>query len=264
MNLIKAVTGIIILSCAMVAQAGQSCEGGAKEIKTIETAIDFSQKTIDKLEALNAPGRLFIVGRIGQDLSKYDLKYSHGAYVYKEDESWIAIHELNGCGTASSSIYHEGLANFFLDDMFEYEASVSIVDEKYSKALMDVLKNNQKVLRTHSNNYNLLAYPYSTKYQNSNGWLLETMMQAIAIKNGLEIHDRDEAQGLLKTVGYTGTTLEINALTRLGARISKANVAFDDQPFEQRMQGHITTVTYDGMLKFFQDKGYINYSIEVK
>ena len=39
-------------------------------------------------------------------------------------------------------------------------------------------------------------------------------------------------------------------MTRLGARMFRANVSFDDQPFERRMAGKIDTVTVDSVLRF--------------
>jgi hypothetical protein len=49
--------------------------------------------------------------------------------------------------------------------------------------------------------------------------------------------------------------VEIGAMTRLGGRMFRANVAFDDHPMGQRMQGHITTVTVDGIEQFMRSRG---------
>ena len=42
-----------------------------------------------------------------------------------------------------------------------------------------------------------------------------------------------------------------------GGRMFKANVAFDDQPFDDRMAGHIRTVTFDGLFQFLKDRKII-------
>ena len=44
--------------------------------------------------------------------------------------------------------------------------------------------------------------------------------------------------------------MQIRALTRLGARMFRANVAFDDHPFDRRMAGQIDTVTTDAIVNF--------------
>jgi hypothetical protein len=47
--------------------------------------------------------------------------------------------------------------------------------------------------------------------------------------------------------GYQPTVLKIDALTRLGGRMTAANVAFDDHPSAKRFADHIETVTVDSV-----------------
>jgi hypothetical protein len=49
--------------------------------------------------------------------------------------------------------------------------------------------------------------------------------------------------------------LRIGALTRLGARASSANVAFDDHPNEKRFADRIETVTVDSVLVWLVQAG---------
>jgi hypothetical protein len=46
--------------------------------------------------------------------------------------------------------------------------------------------------------------------------------------------------------------LNIGPMTRLGARISKANIAFDDHPNEKRFADRIETITVDSVLRFLK------------
>lgn len=91
----------------------------------------------------------------------------------------------------------------------------------------------------------MVAYVYATQYQNSNQWVLETLAAASAPAG--EVATRAEAQAWLKGMGYQPPTLEIPATVRLGARMFRANVAFDDHPFDRRMAGQIDTVTTDAV-----------------
>jgi hypothetical protein len=70
----------------------------------------------------------------------------------------------------------------------------------------------------------------------------------------LPVASREQAQAWLKLAGYRPITIEISAMTRLGARMFRANVAFDDQPFERRMAGHIDTVTVDSVMRFVRQR----------
>ena len=99
----------------------------------------------------------------------------------------------------------------------------------------------------HEPRYNMLSYVYSTRYQNSNQWILE-MLAAAAAPPG-KVETRIEAQSWLKSVGYRPPTVEVSAVERLGARMFRANVAFDDHPFDRRMAGLIDTVTVDAVLR---------------
>jgi hypothetical protein len=74
---------------------------------------------------LDASGeRLALIGRVGSDLTRHNLRYSHMAIVWRDHPKgrWSVVHMLNKCGTATSALYDEGLGNFFNDDPFAYDA----------------------------------------------------------------------------------------------------------------------------------------------
>jgi hypothetical protein len=52
-------------------------------------------------------------------------------------------------------------------------------------------------------------------------------------------------------------------MTRLGARMFRANVSFDDQPFERRMAGRIDTVTVDSVVRFVHQRDPLAWEISV-
>jgi hypothetical protein len=253
---------LLTYSCS--AFAGQGCEGRALEPNNVVHALTFTEKVIKKLDEMY-PGenQVILLGRMGQDISKYNQKYSHGGYAYKENGYWVITHELNKCSTDQSSVYHEGIANFFLDDMFKYETVLISFKEPYNTQLLNTLKDNKAALKMHEPKYNMLAYPFSTKYQNSNGWLIETFITSTVDILGKKIESREAAQQVLKEIQYKPAILHIGTFTRLGARMTKANIAFDDQPFNERMAGNIQTVTFDGMIEFFDQKGFIDKKLEL-
>lgn len=85
---------------------------------------------------------------------------------------------------------------------------------------------------------------WGRKYQQSNQWAIETL--AGAMQGGPP--SRDAAQRWLRSGGYEPATLKLGPLTRLGARASSANVAFDDHPDEKRFSDRIETVSADSVL----------------
>jgi hypothetical protein len=55
--------------------------------------------------------------------------------------------------------------------------------------------------------------------------------------------------------GYEPTQLRLPALQRLGARMTAANVAFDDHPNAQRFADRIDTVTVDSVFAWLNRQG---------
>lgn len=66
---------------------------------------------------------------------------------------------------------------------------------------------------------------------------------------------RSQAQGWLRMRDYQPATLRIGAFERLGARVTAANVAFDDHPNEKRFSDRIETVTVDSAFTWLSRSG---------
>lgn len=237
----------VLLVFACHAHAGRSCSDAPPAPEAVRKGLDLAQKTRSALDANAAQTAL--VARVGKDLSRYGLRYSHLAIAWRDHPAgrWFVVHELNTCGTAESDLYDEGLGNFFLDDLHEHEALVLIPPRELQQRLAALLQTNS-VLKLHAPNYNMLAYPFSTRYQNSNQWVLETLAAALAPAGS--VNSRAGAQAWLKDAGFVPTTLAIGALERLGARVSRANIAFDDHPPERRFAGRIDTVSVESVAGF--------------
>lgn len=241
---------LLLLVCSVNAQAGRVCEVKPTRAGTFIAAMNLAEKTRSALDASNA--QVALIARVGQDLSKYGLRYSHMAYARRDRASgrWTVVHELNECGTARSALYEQGLANFFLDDLFAFEADVLIPSPQSQARIMAMLESGTP-LRLHRARYNMLAYAFSTEYQNSNQWLLETYA---ASASELQISDRSQAQAWLRLAGYRPLTVHVPAGARLGARLFSANISFDDHPFGRRAMGMIDTVVVESVLRFVRQR----------
>lgn len=239
---------MVLMACGPgLAQAGQTCEEKPATIETFTRGMKLAQKTLAALEATDA--QVALIARVGQDLSRQGLRYSHMAYVWRDHPKgrWLVMHELNDCGTAQSALYDEGLANFFFD-VFAHEASV-LIPSAGSQAKIAAVLASPTARSMHSPRYNMLAYAFSTRYQNSNQWVLETYA---ASASEFAITDRAQAQQWLKLAGYAPITVHVPAPQRLGARLFRANVEFDDHPFARRAAGQIDTVTVESVMRFVQ------------
>ena len=235
---------LLLLACSLNAQAGRVCEAKKTSAASFISAMDLAEKTRAALNASQA--QVAIVSRVGQDLSKYGLRYSHMAYVRRDNSGrWLVVHELNDCGTAQSALYDEGLANFFFD-VFAHEAAI-LIPSPQSQARIVAMLASPASRALHSSRYNMLAFAFSTQYQNSNQWVLETYA---ASASEFEVKDRTRAQQWLKLAGYAPITVHVPTPQRLGARLFRANVEFDDHPFGRRAAGQIDTVTVESVMRF--------------
>lgn len=211
-------------------------------------------KTLAALEAAHQKDgtRVVVLARAGQDLSQYGLRYSHLGLAYKAaDGRWLVAHKLNTCGTAVAAVYRQGLGEFFLDDLFRFEAAWAVPTREVQDALHPVLLSNAKTAALHTPAYSMVSYAWAQKYQQSNQWAIETM--ASAMQPGT--NTRAQAQAWMQQTGYEPTALKIRPLSRLGGRLTKANVAFDDHPNSKRFADRIESVTVDSVFAWLSRAG---------
>ncbi len=241
----------MVMALAMAApwaHAGRSCEPVKPTVALLEQGMQLAQRTAQALDASGA--RVVLLARAGQNLTQYGVHYSHMGWAYKTDEGpWRVVHKLNDCGTAEARVYRQGLGEFFLDDLWRYEAVWAAPTPEVQQRLLPVLQDNARATQLHQQAYSMVSYAWATKYQQSNQWALETL--AAAMEPG-SVHTREQAQAWLKFKGYEPSALKIGALTRLGGRASMANVAFDDHPNDKRFADRIETVTVDSVLAWLQ------------
>jgi len=268
---------VVGLATAAVAEAGQTCDTQPPDTYAMTRALGLAERLQQSLDASGA--RVVIIARAGQDLTRYGLQWSHLAFAYRDDPTpaalptglptspvlgqisdqpitappprrgaWRVVHKLNQCGTADAAVFRQGLAEFFLDTPFRYEAAFVVPDPEVQAALLRTLVDDQRVVQWHTPAYSVIAYPWSTRYQQSNQWALETLAGSLDPAAAT----RERAQAWLQLHDYQPTVLHIDALTRLGARMTRANVAFDDHPNSKRFSDHIETVTVESMFAWMQ------------
>ena len=241
------------LLLATSAHAGQTCEQKQPLAADVERSLDLALRVARRLDDSGA--RVVVLARAGQDLSRWGLRWSHLGYAYRDDSGaqprWRVLHKLNDCGSTSGALFRQGLAEFFLDDLHEYSAAYAVPTPALQAQLLPLLQDNRRVAQLDEPRYNMVAYPWAQTYQQSNQWAIETL----AMAQEPSINSRERAQAWLRFQDYRPTTLRINALTRLGARVGQVNIAFDDHPNERRYSDRIDTVTVDSVFAWLQRTG---------
>ena len=249
-----AAVAIAVMLATTAAHAGRACNSPPLTAQTVTRGMALAQRTSDALDTEHARSgaRVVVLGRAGQDLSAYRLRYSHLGWAYKTPEGpWRVLHKLNECGANTGALYRQGLGEFFLDDLWRFEAVWSVPVPALQAPLLALLTDPVRSTRLNTRPYSLVSYAWGTRYQQSNQWALETL--ASAAEPG--VASREQAQAWLKFKGYQPSVLHIGALSRMGARVGSANVAFDDHPNEKRFANRIETVTVDSVLDWLARSG---------
>jgi hypothetical protein len=250
--ILRHLTAAVLIAGALTsAQAGQNCEEHPLTVATVDASMRLAERTARALDASGA--QVVVLARAGRNLDRYGLRWSHLGYAYREGGNgrWLVVHKLNACGTAEGRLYRQGLGEFFLDGMTRYEAAYSVPSADLQARLLPILSEPARALALQHRPYNMVAYPWSTRYQQSNQWALETLAMAAEPT----VRTRERAQAWLRFQGYQPTVLQVGALERLGARVSTAHIAFDDHPNGERYSDRIATVTVDSVYAFLATRG---------
>jgi hypothetical protein len=239
-------TLVAALAVCASAGAGQSCEPRQPKPVEVRAGLQLAHKVQQHLEALEAD--VAIVGRIGRDLSEYRWRYSHIGLAVRDraQNRWNVVHLLNHCGKADSGLHVQGLGNFFLDDLFRFEAMVLLPCRDMQVRLAAAIADGS-ARALHQPSYSLIAHPYSVTYQNSNQWPLE--LAAVLLAGG-EV-SRAAAHARLMRDGFQPSVLHLPPLKRLGARLFAANTRFDDQSNEEWSTSRYQIVSAESVLAWF-------------
>lgn len=246
----KALFAAVALVAALsTAEAGQTCEPKPPTPWAVQRSIELAERTRQALDASGA--QVVLLARAGQDLSRYGLQWSHLGWAYRDVNGWRVLHKLNACGSAHGAIHRQGLGEFFLDDLWQYQAGFVVPQRAAQDRLLPLLRDNLRATRLHQRAYSMVAYPWAQTYQQSNQWAIETFAMAVEPA----IASRAQAQAWLQFKGYEPGVLRVGALTRLGARVGTAHIAFDDHPNEKRFADRIETVTVDSVFAWMARSG---------
>jgi hypothetical protein len=196
------------------------------------------------------------------------VRWSHLGIAYRQPDAaspggsvWRVLHKLNQCGSAEAAVYRQGLGDFFLDDLWRFEAAWVVPTPEVQKQLLALLQGGGPgTLSLHHKPYSIVSYAWSRTYQQSNQWAIETLAMAmepsiVAAPGEPVAASRQRAQAWLQFKGYAPAVLTIGPMTRLGGRMTAANVAFDDHPNEKRFADRIETVTVDSVFAWMPRAG---------
>ncbi|MEP6906567.1 MAG: DUF2145 domain-containing protein [Pseudoxanthomonas sp.] len=249
---------LLVMLLTPLATAGTQCRSLASSPQQVAHATATAMRVVSALDRNDAP--VALVARVGTDLSRQRLVYSHAGFVLRDhvDGRWTVLHLLNECGTARSGLHAQGLVNFFADDLVNQDARVVWLQP----ALAERLALHLKALPTnalHETAYNLIARPGSSEYQNSTAWVLETLAAAIAMP-GLD--RREAAYTWAQYDGFSPDTIHIAYSKRVLGGLFGTNTIFTDHSVGTRLSGNYPIITVRSIVRYLETRGYVTEQSE--
>ncbi len=200
-----------------------ACHGilRAESLRSCDEQLPLSASQKDQLirfasvvkTALETSGaQLALVSRSGLDLSRFGQRYSHAGLSLRASEHtpWSIRQLYYACDEARPRIFDQGLAGFVLGLNNPDRGFLSVV--LMPKAEADLLEssalNKQTALQALGAQYSANAFAFSTRYQNCNQWVIETMASAWGGLPG-GASTRAQAQSWLLDQGYQPSIFDL-------------------------------------------------------
>jgi hypothetical protein len=241
------------LLLATSAHAGQTCEQKQPLAADVERSLDLALRVARRLDASGA--RVVVLARAGQDLSRYGpALVAPGLCLPRRQRRAATLAraaQAQRLRQRQRRAVPPGPGRVLLGRPARVQRRLCRAHAGAAGAAAAAAAGQPARGAADEPRYNMVAYPWAQTYQQSNQWAIETL----AMAQEPSINSRERAQAWLRFQDYRPTTLRINALTRLGARVGQVNIAFDDHPNERRYSDRIDTVTVDSVFAWLQRTG---------
>ncbi len=253
--------------------SGTGCKAISIGPQGYSKAAQLSDKVLGYLNKKHADtgAKVVLLGRIGSDspqkrfqakVSQY-WRHTHAGLAYRnhQDGQWQIVHLLNDCGQ-ESSIYSESMMKFFLDDPYEYKAVIAIPSMDIQDALQTMIVERDMATALFNDSvYSSVSNPFNTQRQNSNEYILDTLVTAVAYVNGTtNIFTREQAKAYMLDNELDqfveAEEVKVKGLESLGMALGfgPSNASLEDHPKKSRRKGRINMVSVGTLIQFLANQ----------
>lgn len=178
-----------------------------------------------------------LISRSGVDLGDLGIRFSHSGLTFREggDVPWSVRQLYYACDEGKPRLYDQGIAGFLFngDEQAVGHVSLVLLPPEAALALRRAAIDRQRALRLLAGHYSANAYPFSTRYQNCNQWVVELMAAAWGgLADGDDLRER--AQAWLADNGYDPAPVDLDSHLLKFAAVFMPLVHLDDHPEEAR------------------------------
>jgi hypothetical protein len=199
-------------------------------------------------DELAASGQdVVLIARSGLDLHKLDVRYSHEGVALKDNDGkpWSVRELYYSCEDHKPRIFDEGMSGFLMgtDDPDTGYISLVFLPPDHAAPLRATAVDKHHALGVLGASYSANAYPFSTRHQNCNQWVMELLADAwdadtdaSARTNagpGADAEARTRAQRWMRAQGYLPTVFTASAHPMTWIPDLVPWLANDDHPAEE-------------------------------
>ncbi|SFD93176.1 DUF2145 domain-containing protein [Massilia yuzhufengensis] len=175
-----------------------------------------------------------LIARAGLDLSRFGQLYSHAGVALRDNPggAWAVRQLYYACDESRPRLFDQGVAGFALgaDTPARGHVSLLFLPEQDGALLEQAALDRRLALALLAGQYSANAYAYGTRYQNCNQWVAELLASAWGRLAGQR--PREDAQGWLRSQGYTAGPVKIPSHWMMFAGQFVPLVHVDDHPVE--------------------------------
>lgn len=187
---------------------------------------------------LEASGEeIALISRSGVDLRDLDIRFSHSGLTIKDggEVPWSVRQLYYACDEGRPRLYDQGVAGFLFngDEPAVGYVSIVLMPRQPAAELQRAAVDKRRALRLLAGSYSANAYPFSTRYQNCNQWVVEMMAAAWGdLADGDDLRER--AQAWLAANGYAPEPVDLDSHPLKFAATFMPLVHLDDHPDDDR------------------------------
>lgn len=266
-NFITMILAFSLLSTAFAGggESGGKCDNSKpneEEQKKIDQHMQVLYQIVPKFKRVlkERDVKVAIIARAGNRPNKFRLpdgtkvpfNYGHSGIVYKNEKGKYRVKHLlyDGClndKKGAPFLTVQKLIEFWSIDVRFYDISVKIPSVELQERILAVINDEEKTNRLFNDNYNAVANPFHSKYQNSNGWVLSM------ITSGMTGADNFiDSQIDFKARGYVPLQTKLTSKEKFGIRfgMKPKNVRFDDKPKGWERSDYFDFYSSESLVRF--------------
>lgn len=292
-----ALVGAALAPTPTPAGSGPAADGAASRLASLaycDAGTQLSAEQRDRLlrfaavvkdELARSGGRLALIARSGLDLRRFGQRYSHaGVALLASPESPWAVRQLYyACDEKAPRIFDQGISAFLMgtDDAAIGYVSIVFLPGEAAATLERQALDKSAVLGLLGGSYSANAYPFSTRHQNCNQWLLELLAAswgalapaprltgtpgasaapdanaatAAQVEPGAAAPVRAQAQRWLHAQGYAPTVFDLGWQPWLWAAAFVPWLHLDDHPEEALARNHVAVTMPESIEAFVRER----------